>query len=109
MLINAGADILKEDIHGRMALCYAIISPIKFSHSEEVFQELLDNLGKRSLLKKYLESRIELIKFTAINLDFSNSTSDMFLKIIQFAVSHIEGSIQIFLDCSVFQQLLEVI
>lgn len=108
-MIAAGADILKEDNHGRLALCYAITSSVKSSQSSKVVQEVLKHLKHKSSIKMYLKRRIELIFHTAKNSVFSNATSEMYVKIIQFFVNHIDESIQVLLDCNIFKQLLRVI
>ena len=110
ILIDAGADILKEDNHGRMTLCYAISSLVKISKPPFLATDkIITELRKKSLLDTYLKRRLELIIATAKKNEISCATSEMLIKIIQFAVQFIKEGICIFLECDVFAQLLEVI
>ncbi|XP_063921986.1 uncharacterized protein LOC135136562 isoform X3 [Zophobas morio] len=110
ILIDAGADILKEDNHGRMTLCYAISSLVKISKPPFLATDkIITELRKKSLLDTYLKRRLELIIATAKKNEISCATSEMLIKIIQFAVQFIKEGICIFLECDVFAQLLEIL
>ncbi|RZC41499.1 uncharacterized protein BDFB_001381 [Asbolus verrucosus] len=110
ILIEAGADILKEDNHGRMTLCYAISSAMKISKPPLLATEkIIAELKKKSSLETYLKRRLELIIVTAKKSEISCATSEMLIKIIHFSVQYIDEGIRIFLECDVFTQLLEVI
>lgn len=109
ILIDAGADILKEDNHGRMTLCYAISSSMKISKPPFLAAEkVVSELRKRSLFETYLKRRLELIIITAKKNEVSCTTSEMLIKIMQFAVQYTEEGISVFLECDVFSRLLEV-
>ncbi|XP_044260076.1 uncharacterized protein LOC123008358 isoform X2 [Tribolium madens] len=110
ILINAGADILKEDNHGRMTLCYAISSCMKVNKPPFLATEkIITELKKKSSLENYLHRRVELIIATAKRSEISCATAEMLIKIVQFAVHYMEEGISIFLGCDIFAQLLEII
>jgi hypothetical protein len=109
ILIEAGADTLKEDNHGRMTLCYAISASMKASKPPFLATEkIIAELKKKSSLDTYLKRRLELIIATAKKSEISCATSEMLIKIIQFAVQFIQEGICILVECDVFGQLLEV-
>nr|XP_974847.2 PREDICTED: uncharacterized protein LOC663720 isoform X2 [Tribolium castaneum] len=109
-LINAGADILKEDNHGRMTLCYAISSCMKVSKPPfPATEKIITELKNKSSLENYLKRRLELIIATAKKSEISCATAEMLIKIVQFAVQYMEEGIPTFLECDVFAQLLEII
>lgn len=54
-LTKAKADILKEDNHGRLSLCYSISSDFKNACNFSVTEHLIDELTKRTTIKQYLK------------------------------------------------------
>lgn len=109
ILIKAGADILKEDNHGRMPLCYAISSCMKIGNPSFLATEkIIIELKKKSSFEKYLKRRVELIIATAKKSEISCATAEMLIKIVKFSVQFMKEGILIFLECDVFTQLLDV-
>lgn len=109
ILIDAEANVLKEDNHGRMTLCYAISASLKSKPPYLVAERVLKELKRRSAIEIYLKSRIEIIISIGKKRDVSASTCEMLVKIVQFAVQFIDGAVKILLDYHIFQQLRDVI
>ncbi|CAH0555981.1 unnamed protein product [Brassicogethes aeneus] len=110
ILLNSGAEILKEDNHNRMALCYAISSEVKNSKPPFILVEkVLKELQKYMPIQEYIKKVIEVIISISEKPEFSYAMSEMMVTIMQYIVQHVQFGANILMDFNIFYQINKII